>query len=67
MSKKGKFLYKENFSAIWEKGELTNQFRDELWQYPSPVCKDCKYWGGCIGGCPLLWSIYDPIECITPI
>jgi len=65
MSAKGEFLLKEKFIGMWEKGELANKFRDELWQYPFPACEDCQYWGGCIGGCPLLWSHYDPIECIA--
>ncbi|MFH1661700.1 MAG: radical SAM protein [Candidatus Falkowbacteria bacterium] len=60
ISDDSRFVYRNNFFELWENGEIPNQFREALWSYPSEKCKECKYWGGCIGGCPLLWSVYNP-------
>jgi len=54
----------KDFTSIWQKDDEVCQFREELWRYPSPKCHECKYWGGCVGGCPLLWSFYDPLKII---
>lgn len=62
MNEERNFLLGETFQSIWENGAIANNFRDSLWKYPSEKCANCQYWGGCIGGCPLLWLKYDPQE-----
>lgn len=58
----GRFSLKEEFFAIWENPQNTvGNFRSKLWRYPAHKCEGCKYWGGCIGGCPLLWSYFNPL------
>jgi radical SAM protein with 4Fe4S-binding SPASM domain len=62
MDKNENFAFRENFFEIWESPKnIVGKFRSTLWKYPAHKCIDCKYWGGCIGGCPLLWSRFDPL------
>ena len=32
--------------------------------YPSEICVNCPINSLCHGGCPLMWSVYDPEKCI---
>jgi radical SAM protein with 4Fe4S-binding SPASM domain len=56
-----KLLLKRDFADYWQ-NELgsAEKFRSMLWKYPSLKCENCEFWGGCIGGCPLLWGKFDP-------
>lgn len=36
------------------------RFQELLRRYPSSECEDCRLWGKCRGGCPLLWKQFDP-------
>lgn len=57
------FIYKNNFLEVWnDVSKLPSKFRQKIWRYPSVKCVDCRYWGGCIGGCPLLWLNFNPRE-----
>lgn len=61
LNKNDRFSLKDNFFQIWEDSEYSPmKFRKKLWRYPAQECRDCEYWGGCIGGCPLLWLIFNP-------
>lgn len=59
------FLFKDGFSVAWEDplGEAA-VFRSNLWKYPARKCASCEYWGGCVGGCPLFWTFFEPEEYI---
>lgn len=57
-----KFSLKGNFYERWaDDTGAAGRFRLALWRYPAKKCVGCKYWGGCVGGCPLLWSYFDPL------
>lgn len=62
---KNHFALSGKFDSFWN-DEVCEavKFRESLWQYPADRCRTCEYWGGCIGGCPLLWSAFDPVEII---
>lgn len=61
MEKDGTFSLKDTFYDIWNNPQNeVGEFRSRLWRYPAKKCASCEYWGGCIGGCPLLWSHFDP-------
>lgn len=63
MSSNGGFILKEKFFEIWENSQnVVGKFRASLWRYPAHKCANCEYWGGCIGGCPLLWSYFNPLS-----
>lgn len=52
---------KRDFIAYWhDKESSAGKFRSALWKYPNIKCETCEFWGGCIGGCPLLWGKFDP-------
>ncbi len=56
---------KIDFLKIWnDPNGIPETFRRKLWRYPSKKCLNCEYWGGCVGGCPLLWTHFDPITII---
>lgn len=62
------FTNKDKFVTNWESTSGTPaKFRQQLWRYPSLHCQSCPYWGGCIGGCPLYWTLYDPRDYIPTI
>ncbi|MFH0714399.1 MAG: SPASM domain-containing protein, partial [Candidatus Diapherotrites archaeon] len=63
MDQNGKFAMKGKFAQEW-KEKMHNQFSKELWKYPAKACKDCHFWGRCIGGCPFLWMLFDPEQFI---
>jgi radical SAM protein with 4Fe4S-binding SPASM domain len=58
---------------LGEKGLLENAWEiDPLFSisessraYRSIKCLECSYYGICTGGCPIIWSFYDPTEIIT--
>lgn len=55
------FSLKEEFYRIWNSQKsVAGIFRSTLWRYPAKSCAKCKYWGACVGGCPLLWTYFDP-------
>lgn len=61
-NKDGNFTLETSFSAIWsEPVGLPARFRSTLWTYPADKCNGCEFWGACIGGCPLLWTHFDPL------
>jgi len=41
--------------------------RKGMWRYPSQECKKCTEWGQCVGGCPIMWSAFEPNECLKAI
>lgn len=48
--------------------ELPFKLRSSLLKYPSQKCvEDTKYWGDCIGGCPLFWIYNEPSKEIKGI
>jgi len=56
----------DKFWTFWNnKNSPAGKFREALWQFPTEKCKNCDMWGACIGGCPLLWSHFDPRDYIT--
>ena len=65
MAEGGHFKLKNSFPTIWKDPDsVAGKFRSELWRYPAKKCINCDYWGGCIGGCPLFWTSFDPITFI---
>lgn len=58
----GSVMNVNNFIEFWESSEgLPFKLRDSLLRYPSKKCaEDTKYWGNCIGGCPLFWTYNEP-------
>lgn len=51
----------ENFSTMWYgPNGMHGSFHDALWRYPHDNCKTCDLWGKCIGGCPFLWTYFEP-------
>jgi len=44
---------------------LAYKFRKKLFKYPTKKCVECKYWGYCVGGCPLLWLDKNPDDIIS--
>lgn len=57
----GNFFLKNDFLKEWNNPDsVPFEFRKDLWRYPVEKCMKCKYWGTCIGGCPLLWTHFDP-------
>ena len=55
----------EDFKKVWHSSKgIHGEFREAIWQYPHSNCKDCRHWGKCVGGCPLLWTHFDPNEVI---
>lgn len=60
------FALTGKLDKVWnESGGAMERFRDALWKYPSETCKNCKMWGKCLGGCPMLWNTFDPNEFLT--
>jgi radical SAM protein with 4Fe4S-binding SPASM domain len=58
---KGHFKLGDEFFKVWEdESQGPADFRRRLWRYPAKKCRGCKYWGACIGGCPVFWAHYDP-------
>ncbi|MFA5128864.1 MAG: radical SAM protein [Patescibacteria group bacterium] len=55
-----------DFAKVWygRKG-IHGVFRREIWRYPHEKCKGCRHWGKCVGGCPFLWTHFDPEEIIS--
>lgn len=51
----------EDFAQLWygEDG-IYGRFRREIWRYPHHNCRECRHWGKCVGGCPFLWTHFDP-------
>jgi radical SAM protein with 4Fe4S-binding SPASM domain len=51
----------EGFAQLWY-GEygIHGTFRKEIWRYPHKNCRGCRHWGKCVGGCPFLWTHFDP-------
>lgn len=43
------------------------QSRRSMWRYPSQECKKCSEWGRCVGGCPIMWSAFEPKTCLKAI
>ena len=39
---------------------------DVLRRAPCEACVDCKDYNECGGGCPLLWTVYDPQDIVQP-
>lgn len=65
MGDDGHFKLKEDFYKIWDDcSSVVGKFRAALWRYPAKKCERCEYWGGCVGGCPLLWTYFDPVAFI---
>lgn len=58
MDKNGNFLYKGNFSKLWD--NIKNRFGVKNWKYPSDKCLHCEFKRDCIGGCPLFWIFFKP-------
>lgn len=60
--KNGKIVAREEFLDFWNNG-TPKKFREAIWKYPSEKCiEDKKYWGYCVGGCPMLWLTHDARE-----
>lgn len=55
----------EEFATKWygEEG-IHGTFKEALWRYPHENCKECEHWGKCIGGCPFLWTHFNPQDII---
>ncbi len=58
--KGNRFTLKNRMQNIWDNDNTINIFREKLWRYPVSECKECNYWGACIGGCPLFWTHFNP-------
>lgn len=59
------FILKDSFEGLWQDSQSeAGKFRAALWRYPAERCKECEYWGGCVGGCPLLWTHFEPRDFI---
>lgn len=42
-----------------------NEYYGQLCSYPSNKCQSCAWYEKCAGGCPLMWTVYNPEEVIT--
>ena len=51
-------------SYVWENTPLIS-ISESARAFRSANCQNCKYYGICTGGCPIVWSFYDPQEYIT--
>lgn len=61
IDKEGRFVFQNRMNKVWmDDLGAVRQFQNLLWRYPSKECSECKIWGRCIGGCPLLWRVFDP-------
>ena len=60
MDKKGDYLYRGKFPTLWKK--IEKRFGVKNWKYPSEKCITCEYKSECIGGCPLFWKSFEPIN-----
>ena len=45
--------------------ELVKNYFSKIKAYPSEKCIECKIFEDCAGGCPLLWTVYQPSDLIT--
>ena len=56
----------DQFSEVWygERG-IHGAFREAIWKYPHSNCEGCEHWGKCVGGCPFLWTHFDPMDIIS--
>lgn len=55
----------EEFADAWySENGMHGSFMRKLWNYPVDKCRDCRYWGKCVGGCPFLWTHFDPDDII---
>lgn len=43
------------------------EFRRNIWRYPSEKCRECLEWEHCVGGCPLLWNVFNPDDVLSPV
>lgn len=51
--------------ATFFQSERVRSFFARMRAYPSEKCADCEVFGECAGGCPLLWTVYQPDNVIT--
>lgn len=66
ISNDGSFNHAKDFLEMWISNDnQPSKFRHKLWRFPSSCCQNCRYWGGCIGGCPLFWKYSDPRKYIS--
>jgi len=56
----------DDFSDVWYgKQGIHGDFKEAIWKYPSQKCVDCQHWGRCVGGCPFLWTHFNPNQIIN--
>jgi radical SAM protein with 4Fe4S-binding SPASM domain len=48
---------------LWQNG-VAKMITDAACIYRSVKCKSCKYWDMCGGGCPIMWTKYNPTDVI---
>ena len=46
----------KGFYKLWSN---LGAYRQEIKRYPSNKCMNCLIWGKCIGGCPIIWRVFD--------
>jgi radical SAM protein with 4Fe4S-binding SPASM domain len=46
---------------------VVNGYYDQMSRYPSNRCQECSWYNKCGGGCPLLWSVFDPEQYVQPV
>lgn len=58
-------VMKDNkFEDFWNTDLTIKSIQKATCVYRSNLCKSCKYWNLCAGGCPLIWAGYDPKDYI---
>jgi len=45
-------------------GEEVDSIYKHISSYPSEECTDCDFFQECRGGCPIMWTVYNPKEVV---
>jgi radical SAM protein with 4Fe4S-binding SPASM domain len=46
--------------------DKVNRIYSYVNSYPSEKCIDCELYQNCRGGCPLMWTVFDPNKIVQP-
>lgn len=50
----------------WLNSDTILSYYNKMGAYPSSLCRSCKMYQDCGGGCPLRWAIYSPKDIVKP-
>lgn len=60
------FNNSKTFIALLNSKEVDEVYK-HVNSYPSKICIDCDLFPRCHGGCPLMWTIYNPEDVISSL